>query len=249
VYRNSKEAGTAAVNGIANAASAGLAMGVLPADASADFSAVSLHNMDGADVWPIVAMSYAYVRKDLSNMGPKACLLKAFLQTILSPESQSMLSRYNSVGIPAPVKAVADSAIDSLIMPSGADKCVEWSFETATLPGAGQQDYVMSTKRRSFGEYDRTDLRADVMGLIADLHLKIDGNHMVTEDVEADHGHSHDEMASTTVAADSGSAAMGIAVAGLVAGILALLVAIMAYVKANAKSTYGGVDMKDSAHV
>ena len=80
---------------------------MLPSDPTADFSQVSLHNMAGEDVWPIVAVSYVYVRADLSKMGEKACLLKAFLQFIISDEGQSLLPRYGFVAIPDKVKAVA----------------------------------------------------------------------------------------------------------------------------------------------
>jgi ABC-type phosphate transport system substrate-binding protein len=234
IFRSSKEASMPAVDGIRNAASAGLAQGVLPADPSADFSAVSLHNMDGPDVWPIVAVSYAYVRADQTKSGTKACLLKAFLQFILSKEGQSMLPRYNFVGIPPAVQAVAQKAVDSIKMPTGPDACVEWTFEgDKTLPATGMQDFVMSAKRRDFGEYDRSDLRADMMGLISELHLKIDANHDVEVMEAADFASTRDteQHADDEVMESSVKTNMAIAVAGLVIALLAFVFSVLAYFK------------------
>merc|ERR1740130_1605884 len=68
-YQSSLEAGPA---GIGAAAGAAIAGGVMPSSPLADFSAVSLHNQDGTTTWPIVAISYVYVRKDLTSLGDKA---------------------------------------------------------------------------------------------------------------------------------------------------------------------------------
>eukprot|EP00927_Polykrikos_kofoidii_P007277 TRINITY_DN1297_c0_g1_i1.p1 TRINITY_DN1297_c0_g1~~TRINITY_DN1297_c0_g1_i1.p1 ORF type:complete len:604 (-),score=90.80 TRINITY_DN1297_c0_g1_i1:407-2011(-) len=147
-YLSSLEAGPA---GIGAAASAAIAAGVMPTSPLNDFSGVSLHNQAGKTTWPIVAISYIYARRDLTSLGEKACLLKAFMEYIISPEGQSLLPAYGAVGIPSEVKTISQSALVLLTMPP----CKEWSFEEAsTIKGVGQADYIISQKRRSFSEYD-----------------------------------------------------------------------------------------------
>eukprot|EP00928_Gymnodinium_smaydae_P099736 TRINITY_DN959_c0_g1_i1.p1 TRINITY_DN959_c0_g1~~TRINITY_DN959_c0_g1_i1.p1 ORF type:complete len:473 (+),score=113.69 TRINITY_DN959_c0_g1_i1:43-1461(+) len=147
-YQSSLEAGPA---GIGSAATAAINAGVMPMSPLNDFSAVSLHNQGGAKTWPIVAISYLYVRRDLTHLGEKACLLKAFIEYIISEEGQAMLPAYGAVGIPAEVKTIAQTAIGLLTMPP----CKQWTFEgSSTMKGSGQADFVISQKRRAFYEYD-----------------------------------------------------------------------------------------------
>eukprot|EP00929_Paragymnodinium_shiwhaense_P060674 TRINITY_DN302_c0_g1_i6.p1 TRINITY_DN302_c0_g1~~TRINITY_DN302_c0_g1_i6.p1 ORF type:complete len:891 (+),score=136.06 TRINITY_DN302_c0_g1_i6:95-2767(+) len=160
-YQTSLEAGTA---GIGAAASAAIAAGGMPSDPEGDFSAVSLHNQAGATTWPIVAISYIYLRKDVSAMGDKACLLKAFLEFVISDEGQALLPAYGAVGVPAAVKAIATSAIAKLVMPTG-PACTAWRFETATDAGVGQEEYVISQKRRAYNEYAISSLESTMTAL------------------------------------------------------------------------------------
>merc|ERR1719218_544552 len=117
----------------------------MPAKPTDDFSAVSLHNQKGKTTWPIVAISYIYVRKDLSGMGSKACLMKAFLEYIISNEAQKdLLPKYGAVGVPQAVINIAQTAINELIMPA----CKKWTHEgSSTMKGTGQADHVVSAKR------------------------------------------------------------------------------------------------------
>jgi len=163
--QTSLEAGSA---GIGAAASEAITAGVMPSSPSADFSQVSLHNQNGVTTWPIVAISYVYLRKDLTPLGDRACLLKAFLEFIISDEGQALLPAYGAAGIPAAVKTLAQSAIDGLTMPV----CKAWSFETSTtLKGIGQADNVISAKRRSYGEYDRGELENSLSTLMNRVEL------------------------------------------------------------------------------
>eukprot|EP00930_Biecheleria_cincta_P063568 TRINITY_DN4909_c0_g1_i6.p1 TRINITY_DN4909_c0_g1~~TRINITY_DN4909_c0_g1_i6.p1 ORF type:complete len:454 (-),score=93.44 TRINITY_DN4909_c0_g1_i6:85-1311(-) len=153
-YRTSLEAGA---TGIAAAATEAIAASVMPTSPLADFSTVSLHNMGGADTWPIVAISYVYLRKNLTSLGDRACLLKAFLEYIISDEGQALLPAYDAVGVPNEVKSIANTALNSLVMPA----CTAWSFEgSSTMAGTGQSDHVISLKRRDYAEYDRGQLKA-----------------------------------------------------------------------------------------
>lgn len=176
-FQTSLEAGAA---GIGAAASEAIKANVMPSNPEGDFHKVSLHNMAGATTWPIVAISYVYVRKDVSSLGNRACLLKAFLEYIISDEGQALLPDYGAVGVPPAVKAVAQSAIDKLIMPA----CMAWSFEgSTTMKGSGQADYVVSKKRRHYDEYSVDALMSTVKALttrVASLEenkvLMVDGS-------------------------------------------------------------------------
>eukprot|EP00931_Biecheleriopsis_adriatica_P061517 TRINITY_DN3698_c0_g1_i5.p1 TRINITY_DN3698_c0_g1~~TRINITY_DN3698_c0_g1_i5.p1 ORF type:complete len:412 (+),score=87.28 TRINITY_DN3698_c0_g1_i5:401-1636(+) len=127
-YQTSLEAGAA---GIGAAAEAAIAANIMPAQPDGDFSAVSLHNQGGATTWPIVAISYVYLRKDLSTYGDRACLLKAFLEFIISDEGQAMLPAYGAVGVPSKVKDIANAAIASFKLPA----CKQWSFRPSCGKG------------------------------------------------------------------------------------------------------------------
>jgi len=151
-YQTSLEAGS---SGIGDAATQAINQGVMPNSPTGDFSSVSLHNMDGSGTWPIVAISYVYIRKDLTQLGDRACLLKAFLEYIISDEGQALLPNFGAVGVPAAVKQISQAAIDTLAMPV----CQEWAFEgSSTQAGSGQSDHVISLKRRDYGEYERGNL-------------------------------------------------------------------------------------------
>jgi len=41
----------------------------------------------------------------------------------------------------------------------------EWIYETDTIKGGGQEDYVISKKRRSFAEWERSNLVEDTAAL------------------------------------------------------------------------------------
>lgn len=150
-FQTSSEAISA--GGVQSAAEEALDLGVLPSDPAADFSEVSLFNMRGDYTWPIVAVSYLYVRADQKGAGAKGPLLRAFVEYVLSPEGQGRLGEYNFQGAPEKVLAVSREALD--LMELDGDMST-WTFEdssTGTITGAGQNDYVISSKRRSHYEY------------------------------------------------------------------------------------------------
>ena len=165
-----------ASGGVQAAAEEALQEGVLPSDPSADFSQVSLHNMPGESTWPIVAISYIYLRADQTFNGETGPLLKAFVEYVLSDEGQSLLQKFNFVAVPEDVKTVAFAAVDLLRL---APNVTEWTFESdeETLAGIGQLDYIISGKRRSFNEYAINELaeeKADA-SVLSSLELEIDG--------------------------------------------------------------------------
>jgi len=139
--------------GVQMAAEEALDIGVLPDDPTADFSEVSLFNMPGEYTWPIVAVSYLYVRADQTGTGAKGPLLAAFVEYVLSAEGQGRLLAYNFQGAPGKVLDVSRKALDLMELDGGAET---WTFEdaeTGTIKGLGQNDFVISSKRRSHYEY------------------------------------------------------------------------------------------------
>ena len=137
-YQTTTEA--IAAGGVQAAAEEALAIGVMPSDPAADFSEVSLHNMPGEHTWPIVAISYLYVRPDQTGTGAKGQLLKAFIEYVLSEEGQALLGNYNFEGAPAAVLAVSQRALDAI---TADDAFPTWTFETDTDKGGGQADHVI----------------------------------------------------------------------------------------------------------
>ena len=55
---------------IGAAAAEAIASGVIPATGDKDFSAVSLFDMAGVDTWPIVMLTYFYLRQDMQSLDP-----------------------------------------------------------------------------------------------------------------------------------------------------------------------------------
>lgn len=218
-FRSSLEASD--LGGVALAASKAIEINVVPSDPLLSFANVSLHNMPGDDTWPIVAVSYVYVRKDQTTTGTVGPLLKAFLQFIVSDEGQEMAEGYGFVGIPTAMVDVANAAIANLELESGQ---TEWTFEDATAAGTGQADYVFSGKRRSYYEYALGNVGDDVdtvgeslestAASLASLEAKVD---MYCTDDDNDDKNSEADGASR--------AAMGVAAAGLVIALVALIIA------------------------
>ncbi|KAJ8605646.1 hypothetical protein CTAYLR_000149 [Chrysophaeum taylorii] len=181
-YQDSRMA--SARGGVKAAADEALDAGILPSSPASDFSAVSLHNMPGEFTWPIVAISYIYMRTDQTTVDPDtAALMYAFVEYVLSDDGQLLLEDYNFEGVPTAVLKVANASLGMLLMPGGAPS---WSFESATDPGSGQEDYVISGKRRSFYEYAVSELEAEA-ATVSDLE---DLAATVASIQESTHSHS-----------------------------------------------------------
>lgn len=212
--------------GVALAASKAVENNVVPSDPLKSFGNVSLHNMAGDITWPIVAVSYVYLRKDMTAAGSAGPLLKAFLDFVISEEGQALAETYGFVGIPQAMLDVAQAAIDALALdPEEAT----WSFEESTTAGTGQGDTVFSVKRRSYYEYALGNVEGDFEALaetaaaneaaIAALQANVDMYH------DEEEGHNDDDDDHHK------SPAMPIAVAGLVFALVALILAAVALKK------------------
>ena len=128
--------------------------GLLPASASDDFRSVSLINNPGEFTWPISAMTYVYVRQDLSFMSniQEQALLKAFLQTLYDDEYvQQCVDAYEFAKVDGAALKIALDAIDALQVDANA---TQFQFELDTEENVAQGDYYISAKRRSATEVD-----------------------------------------------------------------------------------------------
>jgi hypothetical protein len=161
IFISSKEAGAEGIGAAAANAN-------LPADAGDDFGGVELLNQPGPNTWPIVAMSYIYVRKDLSHipdMQDRALLL-AFLNALYEEEFISPCAElFGFTPVPQAVRDLAYAGIAELGSPEGFGAS-SFTFEYDTDKFGGQKDYVISGKRRSYGEIQRSDAVGDIASLM-----------------------------------------------------------------------------------
>jgi hypothetical protein len=105
-------------------------------------------------------MSYVYVRKNLAHIDAieEQTLLKAFLKTLYDPlYINQCVEQFRFSLPPESVRDVALAGIEELeLTPAENETAVEWIFETSTLDYVGQGDYVISDKRRTWAEYERS---------------------------------------------------------------------------------------------
>lgn len=167
IFLTSAEAGVTGVQDAAKDLSA------LPASADGDFSNVAYYNEPGANTWPISLVSYVYIRKDLSFMTSTAhrTLLKAFATALFDPDYIGLCERYGHIPVPKEVRDISLAGLDMLDMGGGK----EWTFEKDTMPGLGQDDYVISQKRKSFTLYEADRLADDITPMAEDIRqLKLE---------------------------------------------------------------------------
>lgn len=171
--------------GAAIAGAEGTAAAV-PSDFTDSFHAVSLMDQAGDTTWPICTFSYMYIRKDMSQWddGPKAALVKAFAQFVLSDEGQGMLPDFGFKGIPTSLRTSARTQVDAISLPSGQ---TAWTFETSTGKDAAGSTItnpndanIFSVKRQSWADVERESLVEDVAELkelVANLTAALEAQH------------------------------------------------------------------------
>ena len=143
-----------------------------PPSLTGDFSAVSFLDQPGATTWPIVQMTYLYVRTDLSFIEDpqEQALLIGFLRALYLPqyiERCAELYGFTLILNNTEVKEFAEAAIDlveeSVDYNSNATK---FDFETSdTRPIEGAGEYVFSVKRREIADIERADLMEQLAAL------------------------------------------------------------------------------------
>lgn len=216
--------------------SAAVAESVLPTDLTADFSEVSSYYRGGEKVWPIVAITYVYVRVDQTGKGPTAALLRAFLDYCLSSEGQTALvEEFGFAALPATVIASIKEGLKVMEMPYIIPTFTIETADTVDVKtGAGE--FVISAKRSSFDDYDRGVLRKQIVAMQAQLNALAGAGGMTAEEVQQlviDEVKDHE---------DDNSANLGLSIAALIIALIALLVAVAGKSggkkNANNKSSY-----------
>ena len=127
---------------------------LLPDSPSDDFSDVSLTWQEGEFTWPIAAMTYIYVRQDLSfiQSPQEQALLKAFLQALFDDSYvQPCVDAYEFAKVTGKALQIAQEAINSLQINSSA---IPFEFEEDTMLQDGAGDYFISAKRESAVEVE-----------------------------------------------------------------------------------------------
>jgi hypothetical protein len=179
------------------------------------------------------------VRADQTETGAKGPLLKAFVEYVLSDDGQALLGDYNFEQAPQQVRDVGRKALELMALAPGHE---EWTFESATNKGAGQEDYVISAKRRSHYEYALGEiesemasyaslkaLEATVAALAADVAASsAAGGHVhvsALDEIFPDDGDDEDKQDEEI------ELALAVATAGLVFGLVSLVVAAVAACK------------------
>jgi len=183
--RTSKESLAADPNGVAAAGSKGVSEGSFPADASADWSAANILNMDGSTTWPITLVSYLYVKKDQQSTNPKtAAALKAFIEFILD-DHDGLLEEFGFTAPDSALKTLAATGAGTIVWPAGME---EFVFEESTDTYGGMGTNVISAKRTSYDLYEGGVLEDSLAELQAEM---ASGSHSssaaaATEDSDGD---------------------------------------------------------------
>lgn len=132
----------------------------------------------GQFTWPIVAMTYIYVRQDIAFLVDplKQTLLVAFLQALYDPIYINQCYDLGFVAVSGTIRAMGLAGINSLNSNRTLLNGDTWIFESETSPRIGQGDFVISQKRRTYAELQRSDLISDVKAsaiLIKELQAQI----------------------------------------------------------------------------
>jgi len=158
--RTSKQ--SIALGGVADAGSAGVTANVFPADPSGDWSGVNLYDMAGANTWPIVLVSYLYVKKDQTQTNPKtAAALQAFIKMVID-NSDGLCQQFGFTVPSTSLKAKATSAASSISYPLTMQP---FTVESSTSAYSGMGSNVISVKRNSYDIYEDSVLRGEISDL------------------------------------------------------------------------------------
>jgi len=136
-----------------------------------DFNDVSLLDQPGRSTWPILVMSYVYIRTNIAayeSMTPANLgLLRAFMKALYNPLYIDTCKDYGFTPVPEDVKAKALDALDNkveFLLPYD-----EWTVEDGIEKIIGQGEKKISPKRRDYGEFERSRLSNDVADLISNV--------------------------------------------------------------------------------
>jgi len=155
-----------AKGGVAAAGTEAINQNIFPATADSDWSGVNLYDMPGQDTWPIVLVSYFYIKKDQTRTNPRtAAALKAFVTMILENE-EKLCEEFGFTAPSSQLKAKSLATLNSVVFPPSME---EFTFETSTISYGGMGENVISSKRHNYNEYDRGVLESKIESLEAAL--------------------------------------------------------------------------------
>jgi hypothetical protein len=155
--------------------------GVFPDNPDDDFGSVSLLNQPGKYTWPIVQMTYLYVRKNIPAYleDPREqALLIAFLKALYDEDYSTRCAEL--YGFTLPTDQVKDFALRGISMleqelesqaQQRNESVVEWFFEKDTTPVKGAGELVFSVKRQLISDLERDELIATVETLTLTTEL------------------------------------------------------------------------------
>jgi ABC-type phosphate transport system substrate-binding protein len=150
ISRTSKESLALSPNGVAEAGNQGVLGSTFPSDASADWSLVNLLDMPGQNTWPIVLVTYLYVKKDqLATNTKTAAALKAFIDFILG-NKDGLLEEFSFTAPDSSLNTLATTGAGTIMWPAGMEA---FTFEESTDKYNGMGVNVISVKRTSYDLY------------------------------------------------------------------------------------------------
>lgn len=154
--RTAKE--SIALGGVAEAGTAAANAGnVFPSDVSADWSSVNLYDMAGDSTWPIILVSYMYVKKDQTMTNPKtAAALNAFISMVVNDDN-NLATEFGFTPPSATLKALSLNAANQIMYPT---TMKAFEFESSTNAYGGMATNVISVKRHSYDIYDSSVIQA-----------------------------------------------------------------------------------------
>lgn len=215
-----------ALGGVTEAGIRGLLAMRFPSSPTADWSSVNLYDMPGANTWPIVLVTYLYVKKDQTKTNPKtAAALRAFIQYIAT----NMDGLCQEFGFTEPASSLRNktlAAAASIVYPAGMDM---FTFETATTMYTGMGVGVISSLRGSIDMYERGVLKAEIQA-VQEWQARAE---LAGGDTPSTPSTPSPSKASTPAPApasvdtssdDNGEDSKGIAIAAIVVAIVAILI-------------------------
>lgn len=154
---------------------------VLPVTATADWGHVEFINMGGRKTFPIVLMSYVYVRTDIAEFMQdvhERGLLRLFLESLYMDEYIGVCKKLAFSPVPRSILETAKDGIEQEIKwqfpPKSATDLTltnPWEFEIGTRKLEGTGNYMISSKRKSY----QGVVINDVMDIEEDLAQEVAG--------------------------------------------------------------------------
>jgi len=140
----------------------------------------------GEYTWPIVVMSYVYVRKDVDKfmlIEEERGLLKLFLESLYDDRYFGNCEALGFTKVPNDIKDKAVAGIDmvSWNFSDGYDGKNMWTFEFDTDEIDGMGQFVISSKRRSLAGVSIEDLAGAEKDLKDNVEYLMEGFHAIVE--------------------------------------------------------------------